>query len=70
MESAGILRCNIKRSTQRAERPTMKTVTMSSAEYIRARGVNSRVDHKGRGIEHAIRAAVNDFAGMIDLDQI
>jgi hypothetical protein len=41
---------------------------MRGAEYIGSRGVNGGVDHKGRGIEHSIRAAVNDLAGMVDLD--
>lgn len=32
--------------------------------------MDSRVDHKGRSIEHSVGATINDFSSMIDLDQI
>ena len=43
---------------------------MRRTEHIRARGMDGRVDHKGSRVEHAIRAAVNDFAVVVDLDQV
>lgn len=32
--------------------------------------MNSRVNHERRRIEHTVRSAINNFAMVIDLDQI
>ena len=68
VESTGILRDDIERSAQRAKRPSMETMAVSSAVHLGPCLMNSGVDHKCSGIQHSILSARNDLAIVVDLD--
>ena len=48
----------------------MYTVTMRRAEHIRSSSVDSRVNHKGCGIEQPNRSSVEDLPAVAHLDQV
>lgn len=70
VKSARILRGNIQLSAQRTKRPSVQAVTMRRAEHIRTRSVDGRVDHERRRVEQSARSAVDDFAVVVDEDQV
>jgi hypothetical protein len=43
---------------------------MRSAHYIWSGFVDRRVDHVGGGVEQAVLAAADDFAGVVDEDEV
>lgn len=43
---------------------------MRRAHHVGTRGVDGRMNHKRRGVEHAVRSAVDDFAVVVDQDQV
>lgn len=68
MESTGILRDDIKRSTQRAKRPSMKTMTVRSAVDIGSCFMDSGMDHKCSGVQQSVLSTCNDLSMVVDLD--
>lgn len=43
---------------------------MRCAQHVWAGGVDGRVDHERRCVEHAVGSAVDDFAVVVDLNQV
>lgn len=70
IEGAGILRGDIKRPAERAERAPVQTVAVSCAEHVWSGSVDGGMDHEGCCVEHAVGSAVNHLAGVVDLNQI
>lgn len=68
MESTGILRDDIEGSTQRAKRPSIETMTVSSAVHFGSCFMDSGMDHKCSGIQQSILPTCNDLAMVVDLD--
>lgn len=48
----------------------MDAVAVGGAQHVRARRVNSRVDHERRRVEQPAGSAIDHFPGVADLDQI
>jgi hypothetical protein len=70
MKSATILRQSLQLPPQRAKSPPINTVAMRSAHDVRPGFVDRRVDHVGGGVEQAVLAAADDFAGVVDEDEV
>jgi hypothetical protein len=70
MESARILRQTLQLPPQRTESPPINTMAMRSAHDIRPGFVDRGVDHVGGGVEQAVLAAADDFAGVVDEDEV
>jgi hypothetical protein len=70
VESTRILRQTVQLPPKRTESPSIDTVAVRSAYDIRPGFVDRRVDHVGSGVEQAVLATADDFAGVVDEDQV
>lgn len=70
MEGAAVLGDCIELTAKRAERATVYGVGVCCSCDIWSGSVNGRVNHKGCGVQEADWAAINDFAFVVDLDEV
>jgi hypothetical protein len=68
MESARILRQRIQFPAQRTPGPAIDTVAVRSTHHIGTSFVDGGVDHVRGGVEQAVLAAVDYFAGVVNED--
>lgn len=70
VERARILRDSIEFAAQCAEGAAVDGVRVRGADYIRPGFVDRVVDHVGGGVEEADFAAIDDFALVVDEDEV
>lgn len=70
VKGAAVLRNRVERPAKCAKRAAIYAVTVRRSDDVRPSTMDGGMDHESGSVEEADGSSVNDFAGVVDLDQV